>query len=380
MTYYVGSMPVGEDELMHYGIKGMRWGRRNFQNRDGSLTAAGRQRYGVRQRVRGVITRGANASRAHWGSPKQRKQTARKVAKYMAIGAAGAGAAYLGAKYGKRAFSAAKRMARGTPGLTRYNPSVNRKARIRGVIDDAFKSGRKANQKMRPVKTAASEPWFTKGVDKKVAKASAKARRARIRGQIDDAFAGTNVGKAKTKRAGVRRTVKNAKDKLGNVVRRSRSKGAESGFIPRAGKPKKAPKVRNGKWKEAGTSLSTQVKQKRNFKQAASDYAKRAGEKAKRAGQRAGNTKAGKRMKARVNAHRWAMKNMPGAYAVNTAYNVGMGGLYYGHARRAGKSKKQAAAVGVTRAATGRILPAMAVGAATTYYNKRRKKGTRKSK
>lgn len=33
------------DELCHYGIQGMKWGIRRFQNKDGSYTTAGKQRY-----------------------------------------------------------------------------------------------------------------------------------------------------------------------------------------------------------------------------------------------------------------------------------------------------------------------------------------------
>lgn len=37
---------VEHDFLCHYGTKGMKWGIRRYQNKDGSLTAEGRERYG----------------------------------------------------------------------------------------------------------------------------------------------------------------------------------------------------------------------------------------------------------------------------------------------------------------------------------------------
>ena len=43
-----------EEYLKHWGILGMHWGQRRFQNPDGSLTPEGRKRYGVGEPRKGI--------------------------------------------------------------------------------------------------------------------------------------------------------------------------------------------------------------------------------------------------------------------------------------------------------------------------------------
>lgn len=45
-------------ELYHYGIKGMKWGVRRYQNKDGSLTSAGKKRANDKAHYQGLTEEG----------------------------------------------------------------------------------------------------------------------------------------------------------------------------------------------------------------------------------------------------------------------------------------------------------------------------------
>ena len=81
--YYGDAMDAGEEYLEHYGIHGQKWGIRRFQNSDGSLTAAGRKRYGsgLRKAAIKVGNKVRTSFRDYVAREKAKKQNSRNVKK-----------------------------------------------------------------------------------------------------------------------------------------------------------------------------------------------------------------------------------------------------------------------------------------------------------
>ena len=75
-----------QNYLAHHGIKGQKWGVRRFQNIDGSLTPAGKKRYGewkpgkktFRSETKAVIARASNKVKAFEAKPIDEEETAKR--------------------------------------------------------------------------------------------------------------------------------------------------------------------------------------------------------------------------------------------------------------------------------------------------------------
>lgn len=60
--YYRVKDFISQDELRHHGIKGQKWGVRRFQDKDGSLTPAGKERYYVESDKKEVQNNGKSST------------------------------------------------------------------------------------------------------------------------------------------------------------------------------------------------------------------------------------------------------------------------------------------------------------------------------
>lgn len=214
MTYYVGNMPVGE-HLAHYGTKGMKWGQRRYQNPDGSLTAAGRLRYGTvdhyraRQRmIRSAGNLGAVAERNVRKGAVGRSAIVKAGARYNRDLAA--------YRKARKASKPARKAAR-SEWYNRNKKKIGRAAAIAGGValgagaaylgyrNRGAIKGLAKNIGSR-VRDSARTPWYARGVEggvrRNVAKAEAAAARANAKRQVNSAFAGEGLAIRKHSKVG----------------------------------------------------------------------------------------------------------------------------------------------------------------------------------
>lgn len=62
------------DELYHYGILGMKWGIRRFQNKGGSLTAEGKKRYSIKDKIAAKKTSKKTTTSESEETPEQKRK------------------------------------------------------------------------------------------------------------------------------------------------------------------------------------------------------------------------------------------------------------------------------------------------------------------
>ena len=129
------NVETSSDELEHWGIKGMQWGRRRYQNYDGSLTPAGRERYSDYD-MEDAYNEGRRAEKA---------KRAERRKRLLKLGAAAAATAL--AIYGIKKYSDAKNLESSEKGKNAVNEALEQLKKERA----AFKAEKAAVKQQNKV-------------------------------------------------------------------------------------------------------------------------------------------------------------------------------------------------------------------------------------
>ena len=182
------------NELCHYGIPGMKWGVRRFQNANGSYTPTGARRHSLG--ISGATGSAGGSSRSSGGSGRKGIDK-RKLARNIAIGV-GTAAAIGGAAYGihrlKKSGKLDQLAAKGREVLAQRSANAN--ARVAKGLNDSFASG--GTKRAGVLAEARRRGQSALSSARNAVKSASANANARVAKGLNDSFASGG-----TKRAGV---------------------------------------------------------------------------------------------------------------------------------------------------------------------------------